>query len=268
MEDFLCTATYAVVAGKLNLKLTVTQSYLDYKPEMSRHEMHENVLLGYMLGLIPFGSLDDTLKANSSFNHACATAVVKYDMPALLNIFFKDPSSMEPRSKQEIEIEGRRVMAALIVPPGGDDGATDSIRLDVLRNDAVWAKMDEIGDVAAFNTIGGLSHLGTTQLAAVSGDWVSIAWWSDALSRVAPAIKDTINALAHVSTNDPAHDPSFMKARDKLADLLGKVARNSDAAFNPGWGEAVTFGLSGGRGVAEMDIVWSGGTRHYVPPKR
>ncbi len=267
MEDFLCTATYAVVAGKLNLELAVVQSYLDYKPAMSRHEMHENVLLGYMFGLIPFGSFDDTLNANSSFNHARATAVVSYDTPALLNIFFKDPLSMEPRSKEEIEIEGRRVMAALIVPPGGDDDNTDSTRLDVLRDDAVWARMDEIGNVATFNTISGLSHLGTTELAAVSADWVSIAWWSNALSRVAPAIKDTIHAISAVSANDPTHDPAFMKARDTLADLLGNVARNSDAAFEPGWGEAVTFGLSGGHGVAQMDIVWSGGTQHYGPPK-
>ena len=268
MEDFLCTATYAVVAGKLNLKLTVVQSYLDYKPAMSPHEMQENVLLGYMLGLIPFGSLDDTLKANSSFNHACATAVVKYDMPALLNVFFKDPSSMQPRSKQEIEVEGRRVMAALIVPPGGDDGDTDKIRLDILRNDAVWAKMDEIGNIATFNTISGLGHLGITQLAAVSGDWVSVAWWSDAISRVAPAIKETIGALSAVSSNDPTQDPAFMKSRDTLADLLGSVARNSDAGFEPGWGEAVTFGLSGGHGVARMDILWSGGARHYGPPAK
>ena len=126
--------------------------------------------------------------------------------------------------------------------------------------------MDETGNVAAFNTISGLGHLGTTQLAAVSGDWVSVAWWSDAISRVAPAIKETIDALAAVSTNDPTHDPGFMKARDSLADLLGSVARNSDAAFEPGWGEAVTFGLSGGHGVAQMDILWSGGVHHYGAP--
>ena len=265
MEDFLCTATYAVVAGKLDLKLTVVQSYLDYKPEMSRHEMQENVRVGYMLGLIPLGSLDDTLKANSSFNHACVTAVVNYDTPALLNVFFKDPASFEPRLKQEIEVQGRRVMAALIVPPGDDDGDTDAWRLKVLGDDATWAKMDETGNVAAFNTIDGLSHLGTTQLAAVSADWVSIAWWSDALSQVAPAIQATISTLSAVSTEDPVQDPAFMTARDRLSHLLGSVTRNSAAAFEPGWGEAVTFGLSAGRGVAQMDINWSGGSHHYGP---
>lgn len=266
MEDFLCTATYAVVGGKLDFKLMVVQNYLEYKPEMSPHEMQENVLLGSMLGLIPFGSFDDALKANPSFKHACVTAVVNYDMPALLNVFFKDPAAMEPRSNQEIEVQGRRVMAALIVPPGDDDGDTDALRRKVLGDDAVWAKMDESGNIATFNTIDGLSGLGTTQLAAVSADWVSIAWWADALSRVAPAIKETMGTLSGVSSTDPTHDPDFMKARDRLADALGAAIRNSDAAFEPGWGEAVTFGLSGGHGVAQMDIDWAGGTRHYGPP--
>jgi len=267
MEDFLCTATYAVVAGKLDLKLTVIQSYLDYKREMSRHEMQENVLLGSMLGLIPLGALDDALKANSYFRHACVTAVVNYDMPALLNLFFKDPASMEPRSKQEIELLGRRVMAALIVPPS-DDADTDALRLRILRNDAVWARMDEIGNTAAFNTIDDLSRLGPTQLAAVSADWTSVAWWSDALSQVAPAIKETTHALSSVSATDPTHDPAFMKARGRLADLLGSVTRDSKAAFEPGWGEAVTFGLSGGHGVAQMDIDWSSESRHYGSPAK
>jgi len=99
----------------------------------------------------------------------------------------------------------------------------------------------------------------------VSGDWRSIAWWTDAVSKVAPQLKTTLNAISAVSGSDPAKDPAFMKARDKLADLLGSVTRNSDAQYVHGWSEAVTFGLSGGKAQASMDILWSGRKLHYSP---
>lgn len=262
MEDFLCTATYAIVAGKLDLQLAVVQSYLDYKQAMSAGEMHENVLVGGALNLIPPGSLDATLQANSSFPHAYVNAVVNYDMPALLNIFYSDPGSRTARSKQELEGVGRKVMCALLNP----SDATDAVRLSILKNDAAWASMDEIGDVAAFKTIPGLAQLGATQLAVVQADWVSIAWWSDALSRIAPALKATMAALAAASAADPTQDPAFMKSREGLANLLGTVTRNTSAAFVHGWGEAVMFELSSGKAKAQMDIDWNGKNLHFGPP--
>lgn len=259
MEDFLCTATYAVMADKLKLNLAVVQSYFDYKQVMSQSEMHENVLLGYALNLIPQGALDATLKANSSFQHACVSAMVNYDMPSLLNIFYGDSSLQSQRSGSELEKTGREVMCTLLDPTVD----TDAVRISILQNDAAWEQMDSIGSTAAFSTIPYLSHLGVTQLAAVSADWVSIAWWADALSQIAPALSATTAALASASPKDPTHDPSFMKAREKLANVLGAVTRNTNAAFVHGWGEAVMFALSGRHGTAQMDIDWNSKSLHF-----
>ena len=73
MEDFVCTATYAVVAGKLKLDITATQSYFDYDRSMSHTNMKENVMLGYALGLIPFGSL----RRRAQFQPRVPTCVCK-----------------------------------------------------------------------------------------------------------------------------------------------------------------------------------------------
>ncbi|MHB1865662.1 MAG: hypothetical protein ACYCO5_00525 [Acidobacteriaceae bacterium] len=262
MEDFLCTATYAVMAGKLNLNLAVVQSYLDYKADMPQDEMHENVLLGYALNLIPQGSLDATLKANPSFHHALVNAVVHYDMPALLDIFYKEPSSKTERSRSELEQVGREVMCMLLDP--SDD--TDAVRLSILQNDATWAQMDEIGNTAVFSTIPYLSHLGVTELGAVSADWVSIVWWAEALSKIAPSLTAAIGALAAASADDPTHDPGFMKARERLANVLGAVTRNTSAAFVHGWGEAVMFTLSARHGSGQMDIYWNSKSLQFGPP--
>jgi hypothetical protein len=262
MEDFLCTATYAAMGGKLNLKLSIVQSYLDYRSKMSWDEMHENVLLGYALNLIPQGSLDAMLKATPSFYHACVSATVHYDTPALLNIFYKDPVSQTQRSRKELEQVGRNVMCTLLDP--SDD--TDAVRLSTLKNDNAWTQMDNIGNTAVFNNIPYLNHLSTTELSAVSADWISIVWWADALSKITPALSLATVALSKAPADNPTQDPAFMKARAKLANVLGAVTRNTDAAFVHGWGAAVMFALSGKHGSAEMDLTWNSKNLHFGPP--
>jgi hypothetical protein len=259
MEDFLCTATYAVASGKLNLNLSVMQSYHRYSSNMSLDEMRENVALGDALGLIPEGSLDATLNSTHSFYHAFVSAVVRYDTPALMNIFYKDPASQTQRSSAELEQAGRDVMCMLLDP----SNPTDAVRLSILKNDSVWGQMDESGNVATFHSIPELSGLGATQLGAIEADWVSIVWWARALARIAPALTATTRALSQAPPADPSQDPDFMKARAALAKVLGAVTRNTDAAFVHGWGAAVMFALSGRHGSATMDLIWNSKSLHY-----
>jgi hypothetical protein len=261
MEDFICTASYAVLSGKLNLQLSVIQSYLDYKRNMSRSDMNQNVLLGYELGLIPKGSLDAILSTTPSFPHACVSATVRYDTPSLMTMFFSDPVALKARTQDELEQMGRDTMCAFLDP----SDPTDVVRMDILKNSEAWAAMDELGNTTGFGNIVYLHHLGPTQLAGVASDWVSIRWWADAITKVAPALRDTIAALKTAPAGNPAQDPSFMKQRARLANALGTVTRNTDAAFVHGWGEAVIFALSGKHGAAEMDISWNSNQRHYGP---
>jgi hypothetical protein len=259
MEDFLCTATYAAVKGRVNLQLSVTQSYLDYQRNMSRSGMNQNVLLGYELGLIPKGSLDTVLNSNSSFRHACVSATVRYDTAALMNVFFSDPATLVARTQEELEKTGRDSMCAFL------DSAdpTDAIRINILKNSDAWAAMDEIGNTNAFSSIVYLQHLGPTQLAAVAADWISICWCAEAISKVAPALVATMAALQAAPSADPMQDANFKKQRARLANVLGSVTRHTDAAFVHGWGEAVIFTLSGKRGAAEMNFSWSSNQMHF-----
>ena len=259
MQDFLCTATYAVVSGKLNLNLSVMQSYHQYHSNMAAAEIREAVSLGYALGLIPHGSLDATLNATPSFYHALVNTGVQYDTPALMDIFYKDPASQTQRSIAELEQAGRDVMCLLLSPAD----LTDAVRLSVLRNNSAWAQMDEIGNTAAFSDIPELGGLSPTQLGAVSTDWISIVWWAQALAKIAPALSATTLALSQAPAGNPSQDAGFMKAREKLANVLGDVTRNTSAAFVHGWGAAVMFALSGRHGAAEMDLTWNSKSLHY-----
>ena len=126
--------------------------------------------------------------------------------------------------------------------------------------------MDSIGNTAAFGNILYLSHLSATELSAVSSDWISIVWWAEALSKIAPALSSAIVALSKAPAENPSQDPGFVKARTKLANVLGAVTRNTDAAFVHGWGAAVMFALSGKHGSAEMNLTWNSKNLHFGPP--
>ncbi|HEY4379431.1 MAG TPA: hypothetical protein VGN01_03735 [Acidobacteriaceae bacterium] len=259
MEDFLCTATYAVVSGKLNLDLAVVQSYFRYNNTMSGADAREAVSLGYALGLIPPGSLAATINSTPVFHHAFVNAVVRYDTPALMAIFFKDPVTQTRRSTPELEQAGREVMCMLLDPAD----PTDAVRLGILKNDSAWKQMDEIGNRAAFRTIPELSSLSATQFAVVGADWTSIVWWAEALGKIAPALSATMLALSQAPPGNPSQDAAFMKARATLANVLGTVTRNTSAAFVHGWGAAVMFALSGRHGSAEMDLTWNSKSMHF-----
>ena len=259
MEDFLCTATYAVISGKLNLNLVVKQFYHRYCSNMSAAEIREAVSIGYALNLIPQGSLDVTLDATPSFDHALVSAQVSYDTPALMDIFYKDPATQTQRSNAELEQAGRDAMCLLLNP----SDPTDAVRLGVLQNDSAWAHMDEIGNTSVFSSIPELSGIGPTQLGVVSSDWISIVWWAEALAKIAPVLSETTLALSQTPAGNPSQDAGFMQARAKLANVLGDVTRNTSAAFVHGWGLAVMFSLSGRRGSAEMDLTWNSKSVHY-----
>jgi hypothetical protein len=262
MEDFLCTATYAALGGKLSLNLSVTQSYSQYSRNMSPADARESVLLGYSLGLIPSGSLDSVLAITPAFYHAFVSVNVQYDMPALMRVFYNDPTLKTPRSHAELEQAGRAAMAALL----DASDPTNTVRLSVLGNADTWSQMDGIGNVAAFHTIPSLSSLGATQLGVVGADWVTIAWWADAMSKIAPALAAAMSALNAASVGDPTQDPDFMKSRAKLSSVLGGVTRNTSAPFAHGWGTAVMFALSGMHGAASMDLNWNSKNLYFGPP--
>jgi hypothetical protein len=256
--DFLCTATYAVIAEKLSLDMAVMQSYFDYNRKMSRDELAENFRLSYALNVVAKDTMKTLMGSTSSFGHASVAATVRYDNAALLNLFYREPDSRKNRTQEEVDLIGRTAMCQLLDP--GD--ATDAVRIGVLQKDAAWDAMRADGNPANFHYILYLSHLNPTELRAVAADYLSIAWWTDALLKVAPLLSATLAALDAA----PGGDENFMKQRRQLANALGGIARNTSAAFAPGWGEAAIFALSGRRGQVAMDLQWDGQKLHLESP--
>ncbi len=240
-DAFLATVTYTAAAGgRVALDLSVAQTWLRYRKTMSRQEMLDAVLLARALGHIV------APEPGSAFPHARVAASVRYDRTSAMRLFFADPATRTPHSRDTLARTGRQTMLALI--DSGDPAA--DVRRRVLADDDTWSKMDESGNVAQFRFIPALGN----QWSAVATDWTDIAWWADAMEQIAPRLAQVLDAT---------DDAGFTEKREKLAAALAAVTRNTHAAFVGGWGLAVMYALSGRSADARIEIAPS---RSTSPP--
>jgi hypothetical protein len=254
-ECFLATFTYT--AGS-RLQGVLRQNYLRYKAAMPALEMRHQILLGRTLKLLTDGSWDSVLGSQATFSNARFSIVCEYDLNGIMRVFFADPATRLPYTRAVLEATGRRTKAALIDP----DEPSGHARLAALNSDAIWTEMSKTGNTAAFKGIAGLSAYSQPEIQAIASDWIDIAWWADAMVKVAPKLSDVLTALQTSKDPDPSSDENLMKKRQVLADVLGAVARRSQSAFGDGWGLAVTFALSGGAPNVSMDYAWGGKMQH------
>jgi hypothetical protein len=232
-EAFLATVTYTAAAAgaPLSVDLSVSQTWFRYRKRMSRQEMLDAVLLARALGYVA------APEPGTAFPHARVFACVRYDRASAMRLFFADPATRTPHTRAELERIGREAMLALIDP--GDDAA--DIRRRVLADDNTWSAMDQTGNVAQFRFIPSLG----SQWSAVAADWIAVAWWADAMEKVAPQLADVLAA---------PNDAAFAARRGKLAAALAAVTRNTHAAFVGGWGLAVMYALCGRTATAQVEI--------------
>ena len=261
-EGFLTTATYAAaLGGKLALtNFTVQQTYARYAAKMPGDEVRRQVRLGRALKLIGNGGWDAKLAGNDTFAHAKTAVAASYDAPGALRLFFQNPGARTGFTRAQLEKTGRDSKIALLDPSETNAGA----RIAVLKDDKLWAAMDEIGNVNGFKTIDGLRGLNATELGAATADWVDIRWWANAMLRVAPQLSQVLHAIELSTAPDPTTDAAFMKQRKALEDILADAGKNTRSAFGDGWGLLVMFNLSSGAAALEMDLGWNGTLEHYV----
>jgi len=261
-EGFLTTATYAAAAGgKLALtNFTVQQTYARYAANMPTDEVRRQVRLGRALKLIGTDGWDAKLAGSGTFAHAKAAVSASYDAFGALRLFFANPSAQTGFQRTQLEKTGRDSKIALLDP----NETNASVRIAVLKDDRLWAAMDETGNTNAFKTIEGLRGLDATALDAVTADWVDIRWWANAMVRVAPQLSQVLRAIELSTALDPTTDAAFMRERKALEVILADVGKNTRSAFGDGWGLLVMFNLSNGATALEMDLGWNGTLAHYV----
>gem|GEM_PF-1908212 len=262
-QDFLVTASYSVVASRVQPAITIQQSYFLYANKMSQQTMRDQISIGAALGLIRDDDerqlWDQTVAANSEFAAARIFASAKYDADKALSLFFADAGLRQPRTRAQIEQIGRDTMIALI--DAGDPGGSQ--RRTALASDSIWDAMDSTGNVNAFVTIPQLSQLPPPMLGAIGADWIAIRWWADAMLNVAPKLAELLALLDTISPDGFNSNPIFTEKVKAFRSVLGDFAKKTHASFVGGWGIAVVFALAGSNSNRAMDISWSGMAKHY-----
>jgi hypothetical protein len=262
-QDFLVTASYSVIASRVQPVISIQQSYFFYDHKMSQQAMRDQVLIGAALGLIGDGGerqfWNQALATNPVFAEARIFASAKYDADKALSLFFADAGLRQPRTRAQIEQIGRDTMIALI--DAGDPGGSQ--RRMALDSDSIWNAMDSNGNVNAFVTIPQLSRLPTTALGAIEADWTAIRWWADAMLNVAPKLAELLALLDTISPDGFSANPQFTEKVKAFRSVLGDFLKKTHASFVGGWGIAVVFALAGSNSNRAMDISWSGMTKHY-----
>ena len=236
-ESFLITAAYrgsrSVVSPP---ELSSAHVYFRLDNNSGRDDMRRAAAVASALGLdelrIPDGIAD--------FGRACVFTEARYD-DATAQALFLAPDGA-PRDHGEYEAAGRRAIALLVLPDGGD-----AFRLRPATDDHLWSQMIDQGP-ANFNQL-----LPQAQADGVRPDYLAIRWWADTMRGTAEILAQ-MNQLAGPSGIAP-DDPSFERLRDQLASHLRDVAAKAHEQFGAPWGLVAMFLASAGKARAEMRII-------------
>jgi hypothetical protein len=131
-----------------------------------------------------------------------------------------------------------------------------------LSSDSIWQAMRDNGNVANFRYIDGLASLPDTVRAAISVDWVDIAWWSDAMQKIPAKLTAVLESLDASTVGNPLEDATFMARQKELQSALAAVTANTQSAFGDGWGLAVIYRCATAA-IVKMDIGWNRQFQHY-----
>ena len=251
-EAFVATVTYkALHTGiGLNADFHARQDFLLYEDSMSYREALKQLNAGEVLGVMPIAVKTGLTSQGPSVRHARFSATCTYDNQRVLQLFFSNVATMEPRTKTDLTKIGRQVLARLLDPPD----PTDNQRIAVLNSDSSWAKMDD--NPAQI-------------LSPFRSDWVVITWWASAVATLGPQLADTIR-FAKIVQGDPTANADFMKKRAALALALDGVTHKMKPAFDKAFPICVMASLAGPATAPDcvFEASWNGTTMFSNKPSQ
>jgi hypothetical protein len=252
-QAFLTTISYSAASAKLAIKsFTIRQTYLDYKAKASAQDLGKYIRLAKAVGV------SVVLQTPATVNYAKCYLDAQYSLAEVMQVFYADPSKRLARTQQDLDRIGRDSKLALLDPKGPSAMA----RRMALSSDPIWQAMRANGNVANFRFIEGIASLPDPARAAISADWVDIAWWSDAMRKIPAKLTAVLEALDASTGSNPLEDAAFMARQKELQSALAEVTANTQSAFGDGWGLAVIYRCATA-GFVTLDIGWNKQFQHY-----
>jgi Caspase domain len=226
-ESMIVTAAYQASRVTSALTLKCTTSYFESRRKTKSSDLRAdyNAIIG--LGLAGAAERDRRIGVEHDFGPSTFLVDCSFDQNASDALFLGPQGAF---SRDYYERIGRNALLALIPP----DDQERAHRRAAVENDTSWAALKAAGPAAARFDLA--RRLGDVRAEHIIGDYIVIAWWSDAMAGAAKALVDMRQFLAGRSAASLAGDAEFAKKRAKLEKELADVIKESKARFGDPWG--------------------------------
>ncbi|MGH9310978.1 MAG: hypothetical protein ACRD1U_16500, partial [Vicinamibacterales bacterium] len=226
-ESMIVTAAYHASRVTSGVTLTCGATYFESHRKTSRGDLREdyNAIIG--LGLADRAEAERRLGAEHDFGPSTFLLDCVFDQHASDALFIGPEGAFTRGYYERI---GRDALLALIPP----DDAGRAHRRTAVEQEASWAALKAAGPAAARVDL--VRRLGEIRAEHIIGDYVTIAWWADAMGGAAKALLEMRQFLAGRTATALATDPQFAKRRTRLEKELADVVKESKARFGDPWG--------------------------------
>ena len=226
-DSFFATAAYrgsqSVLAPP---QLTSSHMFFAMDARTSREELQRFAAIAPALNL----SAARLPEAAADFGRTTVFAEARYD-DALSRALFCRAGGV-PRPRADYETAGRRAIALLV--PGDAD---DAFRLAPTADDALWARMKDLGP-ANFRRLFPPLHSDV-----IAADYLAIEWWADSMCDTAAILVQMDRCLT--GSHAGPDSPEFQHLRRSLAGHLRDVAAKAHPQFGAPWGLVAMYLVSG-----------------------
>jgi hypothetical protein len=227
-ESLLMTAAYragACVSGQPALQ--ARHSHFALSDKTSHDDMLHDLQIGAGLGFADAAAAASSLPAQTQqFGRTTVLAEACYDDDAFGALFF---DGARQRDESEYDRAGRNALTYLTHPGDGLE-----YRLRAAQNDALWAKMREIGNVQSSDFRHLFPDLSPQAVSNIGVDYINIVWWTEAMLKTGEKLRAMRQYLSQPGTGRT--DPEFLKRKGDLANQLATLAGRTRQDFGGPWG--------------------------------
>lgn len=250
-ENFLIEAAYqATSLGVLPPEFRSKHTYLEIHENTGRDEMKNNLDVPRVLGVIIPAEAERRLGTERQFGRTTLYTELSYTSDAVRSIFLDAAGKV--RTVEDYETFGRAALGALLA---GDENQELRMRYAELTmaGNELWKRMTQIGNVAAFGELFGVTNASADpRVAAAGSDYLAIVDWAGAMSGAATAVFDIERELADSAVT--ANDDKLAGLRQTLKKRLTGVLKKTGAHFGDPLGMIMVY-LASGQNAAKTVLM-------------
>jgi hypothetical protein len=223
-ENFLISAAYrAKDLGVLPPQYRARHTFFEIHDTTNREEMKNSLDVARVFGLMTPADVEARLGTIQAFGRTDFYAEARYDDQQVRSAYLQ-PQGMSPSTAHYEQI-GRSALGALLM---GDEG--QEFRKRLAEDDALWARLKEVGNRAKFASVFGLPDGSLDPRVEAAGvDYSVIRDWADAMTAAGAAIGELDVLLGNTSV--APDDPRLTQARATLKNRLADVVKNTKEEF-------------------------------------